>query len=265
MDMLHVIWLALLQGLTEFLPISSSAHLILLPRFMDWSDQGLAFDVAVHLGTLSAVLLYFRRDLLVMARDWLLSLRTRRLTADARLAWAVIWGTLPAGIAGVLLSGIAETHFRSPLLIAATTIIFGILLWWADIRRKEARDEHSLGWRDVLLIGAAQALALVPGTSRSGITITAGLLVGLSREAAARYSFLLSIPIILAAGLLETNKLANQAMPVDWQAMAVGTIVAGTSAYIVIHYFLMLINRITMLPFALYRLLLGFALIFLFA
>jgi undecaprenyl-diphosphatase len=264
MDMMHVVWLALLQGLTEFLPISSSAHLILLPRLMDWSDQGLAFDVAVHLGTLSAVLLYFRHDLIVMTRDWFGSLVTRQLTADARLAWAVIWGTVPAGVAGLLLSDIAEAHFRSPLLIAATTILFGILLWWADHRRKEARDEHSLGWRDVLLVGVAQALALIPGTSRSGITITAGLLVGLSRQAAARYSFLLSIPIIMAAGLLETNKLINQALPVDWSALIVGTIVAGISAYIVIHYFLMLINRITMLPFAVYRLLLGFALIFLY-
>jgi undecaprenyl-diphosphatase len=265
MDMIHVVWLALLQGLTEFLPISSSAHLILLPRLMDWSDQGLAFDVAVHLGTLSAVLLYFRRDLVIMARDWLVSLKARELTADARLAWAVIWGTLPAGIAGILLSGVAETYFRSPLLIAATTILFGILLWWADHRRKEARDEHSLGWRDVLLIGVAQALALVPGTSRSGITITAGLLVGLSRQAAARYSFLLSIPIIVAAGGLETRKLAESSLPVDWWALGVGAAVAGISAFVVIHYFLKLINRITMLPFALYRLLLGFALIFLYA
>jgi undecaprenyl-diphosphatase len=264
MDMLHVIWLALLQGLTEFLPISSSAHLILLPQLMDWSDQGLAFDVSVHLGTLCAVLLYFRRDLVVMTRDWLGSLWHRKLTPDARLAWAVIWGTVPAGLAGFLFADSIEQHLRSPLVIAATTILFGALLWWADTHRKESRDEHGLGWRDIAIVGFAQALALIPGTSRSGITITAGLMVGLGREAAARYSFLLSIPIILAAGGLEAKKLAQNQLPVDWWALGVGTAVAGISAYLVIHYFLKLISRITMLPFVLYRLALGVILLFLF-
>jgi undecaprenyl-diphosphatase len=265
MEMIHVIWLALLQGLTEFLPISSSAHLILFPRLMDWSDQGLAFDVSVHLGTLCAVLLYFRRDLIVMVRDWFGSLWHRKLTPDARLAWAVLWGTVPAGLAGILLADLIEKHLRSPLIIAATTIVFGALLWWADIRRSESRDEHTLGWRDIIIVGFAQALALVPGTSRSGITITAGLMVGLSRQAAARYSFLLSIPIIIAAGGLEARKLAEATLPVDWWSLGLGAAVAGISAFLVIHYFLKLINRITMLPFALYRLLLGFALIFLYA
>jgi undecaprenyl-diphosphatase len=264
MEMIHVFWLALLQGLTEFLPISSSAHLILLPQLMDWSDQGLAFDVSVHLGTLCAVLLYFRRDLIVMVRDWFGSLWHRKLTPDARLAWAVLWGTIPAGLTGFLFSDDIEKHLRSPLIIAATTILFGVLLWWADSRRTESRDEHSLAWRDIVFVGIAQALALIPGTSRSGITITAGLMVGLSRQAAARYSFLLSIPIILAAGGLETRKLILSAMPVDWWSLGVGATVAGVSAYLVIHYFLKLINRITMLPFALYRILLGFALIYLF-
>jgi undecaprenyl-diphosphatase len=264
MDIAHAIWLALLQGLTEFLPISSSAHLILLPRLLDWADQGLAFDVAVHIGTLSAVLLYFRHELIAMTHDWFGSFRTRELTADARLAWAVIWGTIPAGIAGILLSDVVETWLRSPLVIATTTIVFGLLLWWADIRRKSARDEHSLGWRDVLIVGLAQALALVPGTSRSGITITAGLMVGLTREAATRYSFLLSIPIILAAGALESRKLLQQSSPVDWFAMGLGVAISGISAYVVIHYFLKLIGQLTMLPFVLYRLALGAALLLLF-
>ena len=264
MDMLHVVWLALLQGLTEFLPISSSAHLILLPRLLDWTDQGLAFDVSVHLGTLCAVLWYFRSDLVAMLRDWVGSLVTRQLTPDARLAWAVLWGTIPAGLAGLLFADVIERELRSPLVIATTTIVFGVLLWWADVRRKESRDEHSLGWRDIAIVGLAQALALIPGTSRSGITITAGLMVGLGRQAAARYSFLLSIPIILAAGGLETKKLVEAAIPVDWTALAVGTAIAGISAYLVIHYFLKLINRITMLPFTVYRLALGALLLFLF-
>ncbi len=265
MDIAQAIWLALLQGLTEFLPISSSAHLVLLPRLMAWTDQGLAFDVAVHLGTLSAVLLYFRHSLISMTRDWFRSLQTRKLSPDARLAWAVIGGTIPAGIAGILLSDLAETYFRSPLLIATTTILFGLLLWWADISRKDSRDEHSLGWRDVLIVGIAQALALIPGTSRSGITITAGLMVGLNREAAARYSFLLSIPIILAAGAMLSNKLIQQSAPVDWFAMGLGVAVSGFSAYLVIHYFLKLISQLTMLPFVLYRLVLGTVLLLLLA
>lgn len=264
MDITHAIWLALLQGLTEFLPISSSAHLILLPRLLGWADQGLAFDVAVHVGTLSAVLLYFRHELIAMTHDWFVSFHTRELTPDARLAWAVIWGTIPAGVAGILLSDVAETWLRSPLLIAATTIAFGLLLWWADFQRKSTRDEHSLGWRDVLVIGLAQALALVPGTSRSGITITAGLMVGLSRQAAARYSFLLSIPIIVAAGALESRKLLEQSSPVDWFAMGLGVTVSGISAYLVIHFFLKLIGQLSMLPFVLYRLALGVLLLLLF-
>jgi len=264
MDLVQVILLALIQGLTEFLPISSSAHLILVPRLVGWADQGLAFDVAVHVGTLSAVVLYFRRDLIPMGRDWFHSFATRKPTRDARLAWAVVLSTIPAGLAGIFFNDLVEQSLRSPLVIATTTVVFGIVLWVADLRPNENRDEHDLTWKDILIIGLAQSIALIPGTSRSGITITAALLMGLNRQAAARYSFLLSIPIITAAGLLESNKLLQQTIAVDWGAMLLAVVIAGISAYLVIHFFLKLIARISMVPFAIYRLLLGGLLFYLY-
>ncbi|MFA7592755.1 MAG: undecaprenyl-diphosphate phosphatase [Thiohalobacteraceae bacterium] len=264
MELFHIIVLAVLQGLTEFLPISSSAHLILLPQLADWPDQGLAFDVALHVGTLSAVVLYFRQELRIMLRDWARSLAGHGQTPDSRLAWAVGFGTIPVGIAGLLFAGLIETQLRSPLVIAATTLIFGALLWWADVQGRRVRDEHAIGWRDVLVIGIAQAIALIPGTSRSGITMTAGLMLGLTREGAARFSFLLSIPVIVLAGGLETRKLIAAAGTPDWQALAWGTLISAVSAYACIHYFLKLLERIGMWPFAVYRLVLGGVLVMLF-
>lgn len=260
MDNLHAIYLALLQGLTEFLPISSSAHLILLPRLLGWTDQGLAFDVAVHVGTLVAVLAYFRVEVLQLLSAWLRSLATRQADADARLAWFVILGTIPAAVLGLLLHNVVETWLRSPLVIAAATIGFGVLLGVADWRGRQRRDEHALRVGDVIFIGLAQALALVPGTSRSGITMTAGLALGMTRSAAARFSFLLSIPLIMMAGGYETLKLVEQAEPVAWQAIVVGAAVSAVSAWLCIHFFLKLIERIGMMPFVIYRLLLGAAL-----
>ncbi len=264
MDALHAIYLAILQGLTEFLPVSSSAHLILLPRLLGWQDQGLAFDVAVHVGTLSAVVLYFRRELAPMSRDWFASLRTRRNTANSRLAWAVLWGTVPVGLAGLALKGFVEDNLRSELVIAAATIGFGLLLWWADAKGRGRRDEYSLRISDIAIIGLAQALALIPGTSRSGITMTAGLMLGLSREAAARFSFLLSIPVIALAGGLLTLDLIGEPGVVDWGAMIIGAVTSAITAYLGIHFFLKLLERIGMLPFVIYRLLLGAVLIYLF-
>ena len=257
MDIVPIIVLALVQGLTEFLPISSSAHLILVPHLAGWPDQGLAFDVAVHVGTLAAVVGYFRKELATMTRDWFASLAQRRTVGDSRLAWAVIVGTIPAGLAGVLGKGFIETHLRAPLLIAATTIGFGLLLWWADAKGKRSRNEDSLSLRDAALIGLMQALALIPGTSRSGITLTAALFLGLRREAAARFSFLLSIPLILAAGLLEIRDLSAAPGPVAWDALAWGAALSALSAYLCIHAFLKLLDRVGMTPFIVYRLALG--------
>ncbi len=264
MELIQIVLLALLQGLTEFLPISSSAHLILFPALSGWEDQGLAFDVAVHVGTLSAVVWYFRRELVVMLRDWFASIRQRRRVGDSNLAWAVGFGTIPVGLAGLLFKDVIETSLRSPLVIATTTIVFGLLLWWADAQAKRVRDEHTIGWRDVVIIGVAQAMALIPGTSRSGITMTAGLMVGLSRAAAARFSFLLSIPVILLAGGLNTLELIESPALVDWNSLLLGVVLSAISAYLCITLFLKALERIGMFPFVIYRLALGVVLLWIY-
>jgi len=265
LDIIQIVVLAIVQGLTEFLPISSSGHLVLVPRFMGWPDQGLAFDVAVHVGTLSAVVLYFRDDLQVMFRAWLRSLSGAGIDPDARLAWAVLIGTIPVGLAGLLFSDAIETYLRSPMLIAATTAGFGIVLGLADRFGARTRDEHSLQLKDVLLIGVAQALALVPGTSRSGITMTAGLALGLKRAAAARFSFLLSIPVIVLAGGLETLHLVSSSQPVVWGDLLLAVVVSAASAYLCIKLFLKFLESRGMLAFVVYRLILAALIVFAFA
>lgn len=264
MDTLHAIVLALVQGLTEFLPISSSAHLILVPVLLGWPDQGLMFDVAVHFGTLTAVVVYFRRELHGMTVSWFDSLRTHNPDEEARLAWAVLLGTIPLGLAGLLFHTEVETLLRSPLVIASATILFGLALWYADVKGVQTRCEYRMGaWR-VAAVAFAQVLALIPGTSRSGATITAGLLVGLDRKAAARFSFLLSVPAIAMASLYETMNLVEASEAIDWASMAIGVAVSALSAYACIHYFLKLLDRVGMLPFVVYRMLLGAVLFALF-
>ena len=262
MDYLHALYLALLQGFTEFLPISSSAHLILVPKLLGWQDQGLVFDIAVHFGSLLAVVTYFRHDLRVIIVDWTHSIAEKRTIGQSRLGWAVLWGTVPVGLAGLLLHDWVESSLRSNMVIAGTTIGFGLLLWFADKRGRHQRAEDSLNWKDVLIIGVAQAIALIPGTSRSGITITAALMLGLTRKAAARFSFLLSIPTIMLAAGYQTLKVAQASAPVDLTFVAIGTIASAITAYVCIHLFLALIEKIGMFPFVVYRLLLGLVLIF---
>ncbi|HDN26765.1 MAG TPA: undecaprenyl-diphosphate phosphatase [Thioploca sp.] len=264
MDIWHIIILAVIQGLTEFLPISSSAHLILLPQLTGWEDQGVAFDVAVHVGSLIAVLMYFRADLMPLLASWFKSMKTRQLTPESRLVWGIGVGTIPAGLAGMAIVGWGwESHLRLPVIIAASTILFGLFLWWADVSGKRERDEYSLSWQDIWLIGLAQALALIPGTSRSGITMTAALFLGLNRKAAARFSFLLAIPLIVLAGLIESLSLINQDTPVDWYALGLAVAFSGLSAYLCIHAFISLLDRIGMLPFVVYRVALGIVLLIL--
>lgn len=264
MDLFHAAILALVQGLTEFLPISSSAHLVLVSVIADWQDQGLTFDVAVHMGSLVAVVWYFRQDLTAMAADFLRSMTGKDGGPGARLAWAIILGTIPVGLAGLAFRDVVADHLRDPLIIAFGLIFFGLLLGWADLFHKGERNEHSLTWKDVLIIGCAQAVALIPGTSRSGATMTAGLFLGLSREAAARFSFLLSIPVIFLAGVLETRQLFVQPDPADWGVIGIASLLAAVSAYLCIHYFLMFIRRLGMQPFVVYRLMLGILLIWLY-
>jgi undecaprenyl-diphosphatase len=265
LNFIEAIVLALVQGLTEFLPISSSAHLILMPRLLGWTDQGLAFDVAVHFGTLLAVLGYFRAEVLAILRACSLALLGRAHDGkDARLGWELIVATLPIIVVGFLFEDFIETSLRSPLVIAATTAVFGVLLWVADLQQKEVSDERRVGFRIALLIGLAQVLALIPGTSRSGITITAGLALGLSRSAAARFSFLLAMPAIAGAATLETAELISSPLPVDWAAIFVGLVAAAISAYACIRVFLGVIDRIGMLPFMIYRVLLAGFLVWVF-
>ncbi len=253
--------LALIQGLTEFLPISSSAHLILPSQLLGWEDQGLAFDVAVHVGTLLAIVCYFRRDVADLLKAWCTSITKRQHSEDSKLAWLIIVATVPAGLAGVVLNDLIETHLRSVAVIASTTIVFGLVLWWADQRGSRRHALQQLDLRGALFIGLAQALALVPGTSRSGITMTAALLMGFTREASARFSFLLSIPLIAAAGGLKTLELLEQGSDSEWGLVALGTVVAFVSAYLCITAFLQFLERIGFTPFVIYRLLLGAILI----
>ncbi|ALS99490.1 undecaprenyl-diphosphate phosphatase [Lacimicrobium alkaliphilum] len=261
MSLIEIIILALIQGITEFLPISSSAHLILPSALLGWKNQGLAFDVAVHLGSLLAVIIYFRRDIASMIVAWTGSLISGRQTDNSRLAWWVIMATIPAVIAGFLAKGLIETYARSALVIAITTLVFGLLLWYADVKAKQNKHIYQLTWKSALFVGLAQALAIIPGTSRSGITMTAGLMAGLDRQSAARFSFLLSIPTILGAGLLVTLDLLEAQTQVDWQAMFYGVVFSFFSAYICISLFLTWIGRLGMLPFVIYRLALGLVLL----
>ena len=262
MDTLQIIVLALIQGITEFLPISSSGHLILPAQLLHWEDQGLAFDVAVHIGTLAAVIGYFYKDILNIAVDWLGSLVGKGSTFNSRLGWYLIFATFPAVIFGFVLKSMGiDEAMRTVAVIAGSTMIFGALLGWADLKGKRVQPLEKLTFRQAMIVGFAQAVALIPGTSRSGITMTAGLMLGLTREAAARFSFLLSIPVILGAGLLLTLDLVKSGVPIAWAELGAGAVISAVSAWICIHYFLAFINRIGLMPFVIYRFILGTLLI----
>ena len=264
MDWLHVAVLAVVQGFTEFLPISSSAHLILVPVLTDWGDQGLAFDVALHVGSLSAVLIYFWREIWLMLTSSVMALRGNGVNQDAKLAGWVVIATIPVCIVGFLLQGLIEGYMRSTLVIGASLVVFGIVLGYADWRQRGTRSEYQMNLKDVLIIGGAQILALIPGTSRSGITMTAALMTGMSREGATRFSFLLSIPVIVLAGGLETIKLLQLPQAIDVPAMLVGILLSGVSAYLCIHFFLKVIKKLGMQPFVIYRIVFGLWLIWFF-
>ncbi|MFO0337043.1 MAG: undecaprenyl-diphosphate phosphatase [Pseudomonadota bacterium] len=267
MDPIQSVVLAIVQGISEFLPISSSGHLILVPRFLGWEDQGLAFDAATHVGTATAVLLYFRQDLWRMFVAGLRSVTHREWNADARLAWGVVLGTIPVGLAGLLFKDTIETAFRNPMLVAANLAIFGILLWLADRYGRGRREVSDIQWKDVAIIGAAQALALVPGTSRSGVTMTAALALGLTRHAAARFSFLLSVPATTLAGLLAVYDFVSEpaAQEASFAMMALAVVVSGVTGYLTIHYLLKFIQKVGMAPFMVYRLVLAGVVVWAFA
>jgi undecaprenyl-diphosphatase len=260
MDWVQIVVLAVVQALTEFLPISSSAHLYLIGVLLGWGYQGLVFDLGVHLGTLIAVLVYFRRDwqaLLAGAVSW----RPRwALDGDQRLLGAILLGTVPAGLAGLWLGEAGADALRRFDVIGSTLIVFGLLLWVADRVYGGQRGERDVSLRQGLLIGCAQALALVPGVSRSGACMTAALFLGLSREAAARFAFLLSAPITALAsakGVVDLIQGSGSAARLDVESFLLGVLCAAVAGWLCIHAFLGLVRRIGMGPFVAYRLLLG--------
>lgn len=266
MDFLQILILALVQALTEFLPISSSAHLFLAGEWLGWGYQGLIFDLGLHLGTLVAVLIYFREDWLRLGRAAFAWRPGRPLDDDQRMLFGLALATIPGGIAALLLGDENAVALRNYLVIGITQIVFGTLLLVAFARASSAtRGERSLSIRDAVLIGFAQALALIPGVSRSGITMSAGLLLGLERQAAARFSFLLAVPITTAAALHGVLGLLQGDGGVDAQSFWIGAVISAVAGYGCIHFFLSIIRRVGVLPFFLYRVVLGVVLLALFA
>lgn len=264
MTLLHLILLALIQGLTEFLPVSSSAHLILPAQVLGWEDQGPLIDVMAHFGTLFAVIAYFWKDVLAVLGG-LFELLQRKLTRGSVLALNLILATPPALILGAVLhfTGIDEL-IRSPLLIAMTFIVFGIILWWADVKGSRDRAMETMSWKNAVNMGLAQSLALIPGTSRSGITMTAALAMGFTREDAARFSMLMSVPIIAVGGVFSMVKLAGMDGSAGGATLSDGLIVAGLSfvaALAAIALFMKWVTRIGMFPFMVYRVVAGCALL----
>ncbi len=253
MTWLQIVILAIVQGLTEFLPISSSGHLVLVPNAFGWTDQGLAFDVAVHFGSLIAVCVFFRRDIAGLLRGSFELLRFRNETVESRLALGLGLGTIPAAIAGLTLAGWIEANLRDPSVIVGTLAGYGLLMLLADRYASSERNITQVGLKDALIIGVAQALALVPGTSRSGVTMTAGRMLGFARQDAARFSFLLSVPVILLASGYKTLELVLGDAPVPWSELGVGVAVSFVVAYLSIEFFMRFVSRIGLLPFAIYR------------
>lgn len=260
MTFIQAVLLGILQGATEFLPVSSSGHLVIFPYLLGWPDPGLMFDTLLHLGTLLAVVVYFRRDLWALALAAWDSLRRRAIdTAEARLAWLLVLATIPGALLGFLFEDQVGQLFGMPRAAAGFLLVTAALLAFAELLSRRNRDLDALNWRDALLIGLAQTLAIVPGLSRSGATIAAGLLLGYRREDATRFSFLLAIPIVLGGGLYQLLKLAmGGASGLDVTAF-VGMAAAAVTGYAAITGLLALVRRRALWPFVIYCALLGLA------
>ena len=248
----QAIILGLFQGLGEFLPISSSAHLVLVPWLFHWEDPGITFDIALHIGTLIAVIIYFWKDWLRLVTQGFAGPRS----SDGRLFWYLVIATVPGAIVGYALEKKAETIFRTPLLIAVALIVMGAILYWAESKSAKKDDLNKITLRTSFLIGLSQALAIIPGVSRSGITMTTGLFSGLSREAAARFSFLLSTPIILGAAIIKVPHLVRHPDVIDANFL-IGMVVACITGIACIRFLLRYIQTKTFLPFVWYRFALG--------
>jgi undecaprenyl-diphosphatase len=260
MNSLHAVVLGAFQGLTEILPISSSAHLILVPWLFRWTESGLTFDVALHLGTLIALFLYFRRDILELTCNFFSGFSRKGIRTPAnRLPFCILAGTIPAALVGKFLEGPIEDMFRkNPSAIAIFLIVFGLLLGFSELVGSKRLKMDRIAIGSSILIGLAQCLALVPGVSRSGITITAALLLGFKRETAARFSFLLSLPIVAAAALLKLVTLARHGIPSgEARLLLIGVSVSAVAGYFSIAFLLKYVQNHSLAPFVYYRILIG--------
>lgn len=258
MSWFEAIVLGIVQGLTEFLPISSSAHLLILSQLFGWDDPGAAFTAVTQIGTEAAVIIYFRHEIAAILRAWARSITQAdaRHDPDARIGWLVLLGTIPIAVLGVLFKDQIETAARNLWLVACMLILFGLILGVADALGARVKTERDLTVRDGILFGLAQSLALIPGVSRSGATISAGLGLGYTRAAAARYAFLLAVPAVLASGLFEARKIGDDTT-VAWGPTLLATVIAFGVGFAVIAWLMKWLTTRTYLPFVLYRLALG--------
>ena len=260
MPLYQAIVLGIVQGLTEFLPISSTAHLTLFPWFLHWEDPGLTFDVALHAGTLVAVLLYFWQmwvDMIAAAAGFG-DRNDPKVSEHRRLFWLLVVGTIPGGIVGYLFEKSAETKFRDPMVIGTALIVVALLMWAADRAEDRTMTLDRVGWGETILVGVAQALAVIPGVSRSGITMTAGLFRGMTRETAARFSFLLSTPLIAGAVLKKGLELRHEGVPPEMKLPFVaGVIASGLVGYLVIAWLIRFVSHRSFKVFVVYRIVLG--------
>jgi len=265
--LLQLFILAIVQGITEFLPISSSGHLILIPALTGWTDQGLMMDVAVHIGTLAAVLLYFRQESmgLLLAGLGAVGIAPARRAIEgtpyAKLFWALVIGTIPLVIAGGLMVATgANDHLRTTEVIATTSIVFGLLLYWADKKGATKKTLEQMAIKPALIIGVAQILALIPGSSRAGVTMTAARYLGFTRQEAARFSMLMSIPAIIASGAATSIKAFGEAKPDMWADALIGAGFSCIAALVAIHFLMRWLEHANMTVFVVYRVLLGLVL-----
>ncbi|MDP2773778.1 MAG: undecaprenyl-diphosphate phosphatase [Nocardioides sp.] len=258
-DYLQAVFLGILQGLTEFLPISSSAHLRIFPELLGWGDPGAAFTAVIQIGTELAVLIYFRKDIWRIGSTWTKSLfrPEYRGHLDARMGWFIIIGSMPIVVLGILLKDVIERDFRNLWIIGTTLIVLGIILGIADRVGRTDKLIKEISLRDAVLMGAAQALALVPGVSRSGATISMGRFLGYDRQAATRYAFLLAIPAVVGAGLFELPEIPNGENPYGWGPTIVATVVSFAVGYAAIAWLLHYVSTRSYTPFVLYRIVLG--------
>ncbi len=258
-DYLQAIVLGVIQGLTEFLPISSSAHLRIYPEIFGWGDPGAAFTAVIQIGTELAVLIYFRHDIWRIATMWLRSLvkPEYRGHLDARMGWYIIIGSLPIVVLGILLKDVIESDFRSLWIIGTTLIVLGIVLGLADRFGRNEKALKEISFRDAILMGLAQAMALIPGVSRSGATLSMGRILGYEREAATRYAFLLAIPAVVGAGLFELKEIPGGDNPYGWGPTLLATIVSFIVGYAAIAWLLRYVSTRSYTPFVLYRVVLG--------